>query len=49
MVGAVSEHLRSFGLRRILLATNDAHGVYAKVGFRPLTQPERWMELTEPA
>ena len=49
MVGAIGEHLRSFGLRRILLATADAHGVYAKVGFRPLTQPELWMELTAPA
>ncbi len=33
------------GVRRILLATSDAHGVYSKVGFRPLVAPERWMEI----
>lgn len=26
-----------------LLATLDAHGVYAKLGFAPLSNPERWM------
>jgi GNAT superfamily N-acetyltransferase len=26
-----------------LLATLDAHSVYAKLGFTPLTNPERWM------
>jgi GNAT superfamily N-acetyltransferase len=26
-----------------LLATLDAHGVYAKVGFTPVENPERWM------
>ena len=31
------------GLRRWLLATKDAHGVYAKLGFEPLAEPERWM------
>jgi hypothetical protein len=33
-------------VRRILLATADAHGLYAEHGFAPLAQPERWMELT---
>jgi hypothetical protein len=32
-------------VRRTLLATADAHGVYAKVGFVPLEAPERWMAL----
>ena len=45
MVAAVREHLRPCGLRRILLATHDAHGVYEKVGFRPLERPEQWMAL----
>ncbi|MFI6464968.1 GNAT family N-acetyltransferase [Streptomyces sp. NPDC050528] len=44
-VGAVREELRPFGLRRILLATHDAHGVYEKVGFKPLERPDRWMAL----
>ncbi len=34
------------GLRRILLATADAHGLYRHYGFRGLTAPEKWMELT---
>jgi len=29
---------------RLVLGTRDAHGVYAKVGFVPLTRVERWME-----
>lgn len=33
------------GLRRWLLATRDAHGVYAPLGFAPLAAPERWMEI----
>ena len=45
LVRAVREHLRPYGLRRVLLATADAHGVYEKIGFRPLEQPERWMAL----
>ncbi|SNX57145.1 predicted N-acetyltransferase YhbS [Streptomyces sp. TLI_55] len=43
LVEAVREHLREYGLRRILLATHDAHGVYEKAGFAPLAQPDRWM------
>ena len=27
-----------------MLATADAHGLYAKFGFTPLTEPARWME-----
>ncbi|MBK3644678.1 GNAT family N-acetyltransferase [Streptomyces sp. MBT33] len=45
MVAAVREHLRPFGLRRVLLATFDAHGVYEKVGFTGLERPEIWMAL----
>jgi hypothetical protein len=32
-------------VRRIVLATRDAHEVYAGVGFAPLAAPERWMEI----
>ena len=31
------------GLRRWLLATKDAHGLYTKFGFSPLDKPERIM------
>lgn len=36
------------GLRRWLLATKDAHGLYAQYGFTGLKVPERWMERTAP-
>ena len=36
-------HPEHQNLRRWLLATRDAHAVYAEVGFEPLTPPERWM------
>jgi GNAT superfamily N-acetyltransferase len=45
LVGAVREHLRPYGLRRVLLATHDAHGVYEKVGFQALDKPDQWMAL----
>jgi len=36
------------GLRRMLLATRDAHALYAKFGFKPLAHPERIMEIHNP-
>jgi GNAT superfamily N-acetyltransferase len=33
------------GLRRILLGTLDAHGLYRQFGFTPVATPERFMEL----
>lgn len=45
LAAGVRDHLAPYGLRRIMLATADAHGVYAKAGFEPLAQPERWMTL----
>ena len=36
------------GLRRWILATRDAHGLYEKYGFTELRHPERWMELAAP-
>nr|WP_230417085.1 GNAT family N-acetyltransferase [Micromonospora tarapacensis] len=44
LAAAVRDHLAEFGVRRILLATNDAHGVYEKIGFAPV-RADRWMEL----
>ncbi len=35
-------------LRRWLLATQDAHGLYAQFGFLPLSHPERWMDIMNP-
>jgi predicted GNAT family acetyltransferase len=45
LTAAVCDHLAAYGLRRVLLATADAHAVYAKVGFEPLAKPEKWMAL----
>ncbi|WP_414641057.1 GNAT family N-acetyltransferase [Actinospica sp.] len=45
LVAAVRDHLAPYRLRRIILATADAHDVYAKVGFEPLAKPESWMVL----
>jgi GNAT superfamily N-acetyltransferase len=36
------------GLRRIMLATRDAHTLYEKFGFKPLSAPERVMEIHNP-
>ncbi|WP_443047113.1 GNAT family N-acetyltransferase [Streptomyces sp. NBC_00267] len=45
LVAAVRDHLRPYRLRRILLATHDAHGVYEQVGFEALEKPDQWMAL----
>jgi GNAT superfamily N-acetyltransferase len=47
LAAAARDYLAPSGLRRILLATKDAHGVYAKLGFLPLAAPDRWMALGE--
>ena len=36
------------GLRRFMLATNDAHGLYKQFGFTELPNPARFMELHRP-
>lgn len=33
------------GVKRIILATRDAHEVYSRAGFEPLKSPERWMAI----
>jgi GNAT superfamily N-acetyltransferase len=35
-------------LRRMMLATRDAHGLYSQFGFSALTFPERWMQIHKP-
>ncbi len=37
------------GLRRIMLATKDAHELYRKVGFKNSNFPDRIMEIARPA
>lgn len=36
------------GLRRFLLATRDAHGLYRQYGFSDLSTPENWMQIHRP-
>jgi GNAT superfamily N-acetyltransferase len=49
LVLALMEHLEMQTVRRWMLGTADAHGVYAKLGFGPLKAPERLMEVIKPA
>jgi N-acetylglutamate synthase-like GNAT family acetyltransferase len=44
----VIQHPDLQGLRRFLLATRDAHELYAKFGFKPLAAPDRIMEIHNP-
>ena len=48
LVAALLDHAELHGLRRLMLVTRDAHGVYGKFGFAPLAHPERVMELHRP-
>jgi GNAT superfamily N-acetyltransferase len=38
------DHPQTAGLRRFALNTRDAHGVYAELGFTPLSRPHFLME-----
>jgi len=45
LVAAVRAHPQLQGLRRFLLGTADAHGLYRQFGFEPIKQAERFMEI----
>ncbi len=49
LVSCILAHPELQGLRRILLATQDAHGLYRKLGFNELSQPEQMMEIRNSA
>jgi GNAT superfamily N-acetyltransferase len=44
LMSVIVDHPRLQGLRRWVLATKDAHGLYAQFGFTELHAPERFME-----
>jgi GNAT superfamily N-acetyltransferase len=44
-VALIRDDLLNLGVYRIVLATNDAHELYAKVGFTAPAEPQKWMEL----
>ncbi|OSY42611.1 N-acetyltransferase [Streptomyces platensis] len=48
LAAAVRDHLAPYQLKRTLLATLDAHDVYAKVGFVTVPDPEHLM-IMKPA
>ncbi|HJV89784.1 MAG TPA: GNAT family N-acetyltransferase [Holophagaceae bacterium] len=45
MVRALMELPEVRGFRRLMLATRDAHGVYAKLGWEPVTDPTPFMQV----
>ena len=48
LVQFIVEHEELQGLRRFMLATQDAHSLYASFGFRPLNHPEWFMQIHNP-
>lgn len=44
MIASILTHPDLTGLRRIILATSSAHGLYERHGFVTLAQPQLWME-----
>jgi GNAT superfamily N-acetyltransferase len=48
LIERIVRHPDLQGLRRMLLATLDAHSLYEKFGFKPLAAPERMMEVHNP-
>jgi N-acetylglutamate synthase-like GNAT family acetyltransferase len=49
LVRTFQQHPELQGLRRWLLGTKDAHGVYTPLGFTPLDKPERFMQIRNAA
>jgi GNAT superfamily N-acetyltransferase len=45
LIEVVMAHAELQGLRRFMLATRDAHGLYARYGFTPLARPQQLMEI----
>lgn len=45
LIGFIMAYPGFKGFRRFMLATKDAHSLYEKFGFRPLSEPERFMEI----
>jgi GNAT superfamily N-acetyltransferase len=45
LIETVLEHPDLKEVRRWLLATYDAHGLYERFGFAAIEEPERWMQM----
>jgi GNAT superfamily N-acetyltransferase len=48
LLQVIQAHPELQGLRRFMLATSDAHGLYGQFGFEPLANPSRIMEMVKP-
>jgi GNAT superfamily N-acetyltransferase len=48
LMECITQHPALQNLRRWILTTRDAHGLYSQVGFTPVKSPERYMELYQP-
>ncbi len=44
LVSAACDHPAVSTVKRVLLVTANAHGLYEPFGFEPLAEPGRWME-----
>ena len=45
LMQTIMEYPELQGLRRWILSTADAHGLYKQFGWKPVAYPDRWMEL----
>ena len=48
LIEVILNHPDLQGLRRLMLATRDAHGLYSQFGFTQLTNTDRWMHIHNP-
>jgi N-acetylglutamate synthase-like GNAT family acetyltransferase len=47
LMEVIMSHPDLQGLRRMILATKDAHGLYKQFGFAPLINVDRWMQILD--
>jgi GNAT superfamily N-acetyltransferase len=45
LMQTIQQHPNLQGLRRWILLTGDAHGLYKQFGFTEIAAPGKWMEL----
>lgn len=48
MMSDIIKHPQLQGLRRMMLATRDAHSLYEQFGFTPITDEKMFMQLWQP-
>lgn len=48
LMQTVTEHPDLKHVRRFMLVTSDAHGLYQQFGFSQIEEPHKWMHLVRP-